>query len=128
LANARESAPTPFRVIVHPENRISGATAEFLSSLFLKKVTRWDGGETVRPVDQPPNSAVRARFSESVLKRSVAAVRNYWQQRVFSGRGVPPRVLESDQAVVSYVQKERGAVGYVSGAAKVDGVKVLVVK
>jgi hypothetical protein len=30
------------------------------------------------------NSAVRRRFTEEVLRRPLAAVRAYWQQRIFS--------------------------------------------
>ena len=61
---------------------------------------------------------MRRIFSERVLKRSVAAVRNYWQQRIFSGRDVPPPEVEGDEAVVAYVAEHPGAVGYVSLGAK----------
>ncbi|HMJ09829.1 MAG TPA: hypothetical protein VK524_00415 [Polyangiaceae bacterium] len=127
-ARAGEPAAPAFRVVVHPDHRTSSITQELLANLFLKKVGRWDSGARAQPVDQLPSSAVRQQFSQSVLKRSVAAVRSYWQQRIFSGRGVPPPALDSDQAVISYVQKEKGAVGYVSPSAKLDGVKVLALK
>jgi hypothetical protein len=58
----------------------------------------------------------------------VAAVKAYWQQRIFSGRGVPPPALDSDQAVLEYVASHPGAVGYVSGAAAVGSTKVMSVK
>ena len=60
-----------------------------------------------------------------VLRRSPEAVRNYWQQRIFTGRGVPPPELASDEAVLAYVREHRGAVGYVSAAAETSSVKVL---
>ena len=85
-------------------------------------------GETIRPVDLPPASAIRRRFSSSVLKRSVAAVRSYWQQRIFTGRDVPPPELESDEAVVRYVTKYEGAIGYVAPSAKVGDAKVLLLR
>jgi hypothetical protein len=103
-----------FKIVVHPDNAIAKVSRQVLSSLFLKQVTRWDDGEASRPVDLKSDSATRRRFSERVLNRSVAAVKNYWQQRIFSGGGVPPPELESDQAVLAYVTKHRGAVGYVS--------------
>ena len=109
-----------FRVIVHPDNPSTSLSRDALTDLFLKRTTRWGDGETIRPVDQRSDSAVRRRFSDSVLQRSVAAVKSYWQQRIFSGRELPPPELESDEAVVSYVMKHRGAVGYVSGAAKLE--------
>ena len=109
-----------FRVIVHPDNPSTSLSRDALTDSFLKRTTRWGDGETIRPVDQRSDSAVRRRFSDSVLQRSVAAVKSYWQQRIFSGRELPPPELESDEAVVSYVMKHRGAVGYVSGAAKLE--------
>ena len=99
-----------------------------LAGVFLKEVTRWDGGDTARPVDLKPDTSARRRFSEAVLNRSVAAVKSYWQQRIFSGRGVPPPELESDQAVIEFVTKHRGAVGYVSPGAAIGNAKVLQVE
>lgn len=117
-----ESVPD-FLVIVHPDNPSTSLSRDALTDSFLKRTTRWADGETIRPVDQRSDSAVRRRFSDSVLQRSVAAVKSYWQQRIFSGRELPPPELESDEAVVSYVMKHRGALGYVSGAAKLERAK-----
>jgi ABC-type phosphate transport system substrate-binding protein len=126
LPNAVARAQTAeFRIVVHPKNPIASANREFLSDAFLKKTTRWTDGETLRPVDLRADSSARKRFSESVLKRSVAAVRSYWAQRIFSGRGVPPPELDSDDSVIEYVLKHRGAVGYVSGGAKLGSAKVV---
>jgi len=125
---ARADAAPEFRVIVHPSNPLQAADRGYLADAFLKKVSRWESGETIRAVDLRPDSPARRRFSESVLKRSVGAVRSYWQQRIFSGRDVPPPELESDESVLAFVAKFPGAVGYVSGAAKLSGVRELSVK
>jgi ABC-type phosphate transport system substrate-binding protein len=124
-SSARAESAPDFRVIVHPDNPSTALTREFLIDAFLKRTTRWNDGEAIRPVDQRVDSAVRRRFSDSVLQRSVAAVKSYWQQRIFSGRDLPPPELDSDDAVMSYVLKHRGAVGYVSGTAKLDRVKAV---
>ena len=114
-----------FRVIVHPSNPLRVAERELVAETFLKKTTRWPGGEQIRPVDLRPGDQVRRRFSEIVLKRSVGAVRSYWQQRIFSGRDVPPPELDSETSVVAFVAKTPGAIGYVSGGAKLSGVAEL---
>ena len=62
-----------------------------------------------------------------VLRRSVAAVRSYWQQRIFSGRGVPPPELDDDAAVVRYVLKYPGAIGYVTEGTPLEGAKVVTI-
>ncbi len=123
-----QEAAADYRVVVHPSHAGGSVERAFLADAFLKKVTRWAGGETIRPVDLRPDSAARRRFTEVVLKRSVGAVRSYWQQRIFSGRDVPPPEVDSDAAVLAFVAKHPGAVGYVSGAAKLEGVRELSVR
>lgn len=116
---------TGFRVVTNRENAAGSVDREFLADAFLKKTTRWPDGAVIDAVDHRFGAPVRARFSEQVLRRSVAAIRNYWQQRIFTGRGVPPPELDSDEAVLRFVGSRRGAVGYVSEAADVSAVKVL---
>jgi hypothetical protein len=125
---AQQPAPPAYRVVVNARNPLSSVDRRFLSQAMLKKVTHWDHGEPIRPVDQGADSPTRRRFSSDVHNRSVAAIRNYWQQVIFSGRGVPPPELENDEAVVRFVARHPGAVGYVSGAADVAMVKVLLVR
>ena len=113
------------RIVVHPSNAMRSAAPSFLADAFLKKVTRWPSGETIRPLDQAPSSPVRRLFSRSILKKTVSAVRSYWQQRIFSGRDVPPPELDSDAAVIAYVERNPGAIGYVSSAAKLGTTREL---
>jgi ABC-type phosphate transport system substrate-binding protein len=127
-SSAARAADVEFRIIVDPESPMASATRELVAEAFLKTSTRWPDGEAIRPVDQRPDSSARKAFSDSILKRTVSAVRSYWQQRIFSGRGVPPPELDSDEAVVKYVSGHRGAVGYVSAAAKTGETKVITVK
>jgi ABC-type phosphate transport system substrate-binding protein len=117
-----------FRIIVNPDNPVSSLDRRFLADVYLKKATRWSNDEAIRPVDLGPGSAVRRLFSDDVLKRSVSAVKSYWQQMVFSGRGVPPPELDSDGEVVKFVLKNRGAVGYVSGGTDVGNAKIVPVR
>lgn len=129
-ASAEESRPPapPFWIVVHPDIRITTVDRTFLQDAFLKKVRTWPGGGVIHPVDMGRHSSVRARFSKEVLDRSVAAVNAYWQQRIFSGRDVPPPELDGDDKVLAYVLKREGAIGYVSGTADLRGVRVVSVR
>lgn len=124
-ATAAAQSRPQFRVIVHPSNPVTSVDQRFLADAFLKKVTRWGHDEAIRPVDLHADSPVRRHFSDDALKRSVAAVKNYWQQLVFSGRGIPPPEMDSDEQVVKFVLRNPGAIGYVSGTANVEGAKVV---
>ena len=114
-----------FIVIVHPSNPTNSASRELVADAFLKKTTQWPSGGIIRPVDLTPRSPTRRQFSEEVLHRSISEVRGYWQQRIFSGRDVPPPELESDDDVIRFVLDHEGGVGYVSGAAALRGAKPL---
>jgi hypothetical protein len=127
-AGAEPHGNPSFRLIVNPANPIAGVDRAFVSEAFLKKTTRWPNDELIRPVDLAPDSPTRRRFSDDLLKRSVAAVKSYWQQMVFSGRGLPPPELDNEEQVVRFVLKNPGAVGYVSGTTNLDGVKVIPVR
>jgi ABC-type phosphate transport system substrate-binding protein len=122
------AGPAAYRVIVNPSNPTASVERRFLADVFLKKATRWGDGEVVRPVDLTPDAPPRQRFSEEIVGRTVSAVKNYWQQQVFSGRDVPPPELDSDEDVVRFVLRYPAAVGYVSGSANLDRVKVLSVR
>lgn len=122
---AGASSGAEFVIIVNARNPAAGASTQFLSDAFLKKAVEWPNGVSIRAADQRFDSPVRRAFSATVLKRTVAAVRNYWQQRIFSGREVPPPEFDSDVAVIHYVQKHEGGVGYVSPGAAVNSVRVL---
>jgi ABC-type phosphate transport system substrate-binding protein len=127
LADGR-ALPT-YQVIVHPSNRLTTLDRKFLQDAFLKKITRWPESDAViRPVDLAPGSRARHAFSDDVLSRSVEAVKGYWQQRIFSGRDVPPPELDSDEEVVRFVLKYDGAVGYISGGASPLGSKIVDVR
>jgi len=122
------ASPPTYRLIVNPKNDATGVDRRFVADAFLKKITRWPDGESVHPVDLSAESLARARFSEEVIRRSVPAVKSYWQQLVFSGRDVPPPELDRDEDVIAYVLRFPGGIGYVSGAADVDRVKVVTIK
>jgi ABC-type phosphate transport system substrate-binding protein len=113
------------RVIVNAKNPTTKVSKQFVADAFLKKRTRWGGDSPIQPVDLGQKHSVRAKFSRSVLDRDVAAVRRYWAQLVFSGRGVPPPEVTDEDAVIAYVAKNAGAIGYVSAGATLTGVKAV---
>ena len=92
------------------------APSFFIAAIALNKVF---------PVDQTLSQIVRAEFSKQIHGKSPKTIRNYWQQQIFSGRGIPPPEKSSDMAVILYVQKHPGAIGYVSNKVPLRGVKVV---
>ena len=115
-----------FRVVVNADNPAKSLSTAQLDLYFLKKQTTWPDGGTVEPVDQSASSFLRALFTEDVHGRKVSAIRSYWQQQIFSGRGSPPPVMSSDAEVLAFVRMRPNAIGYVSAETEIgDGLKVV---
>jgi ABC-type phosphate transport system substrate-binding protein len=121
-------AESGFQVVVHPANSVNSVDQKYLAEIFLKKKIYWPDNRGIFVVDMVANSDVRRQFSERILDRPVSAVRNYWQQLLFSGRGVPPPELKSEQEVLEFIASHEDAIGYVSGSADVGGLKAVKIK
>lgn len=119
------SAPGSFKIIVHSSNGTGSMSRGQLASIFLKKTTRWQNGAVIAPVDLVDDTGTRQEFSRYVLNKAVSAVKSFWQQQIFSGRDVPPVEKRTDDEVIAFVRANPNAIGYVSGAARIAGVKTI---
>lgn len=122
------AAEQTFKVIVHPDNPVTSIDRGFLRDAYLKKAKEWSGDGAIRPVDLTAKFSVRTKFTEDVLRKTPAQLKNYWNQQIFSGKGVPPPEAESTAAVIKYVLANPGAVGYIPANVDAGGAKVIAVK
>lgn len=111
-----------FKVVVHTDNQIKEIKSSNLDNIYLKKISKWDDGTKIKPINLSSEADVRASFSKEVHKKSVSAVKAYWQKQIFTGKGVPPVEKSNDREVIEFVKSNPGAIGYVSGNANTDGV------
>jgi ABC-type phosphate transport system substrate-binding protein len=88
-------------------------TAAALRDIYLKKIFLDDRNQEFIPLNLPPDHALRRAFSLALFSKSAQELQNYWNQRYFHGIA-PPFVLGSAQAVVQFVAKTPGAIGYVT--------------
>ena len=112
-------------VITHPSNATS-LTADDVQRLFLGKNKSFPGGGEATPVSNK-NDAVREQFNQVLLGKNESQIKAYWSQLVFTGKGTPPKELDSDDAVKQFVANNPTAIGYID-AAKVDGSVKVVLK
>lgn len=124
VMTAAAAAQDGFRIVVNPQNPVSSLSKGQVAKFFLEPAT-WDDGAVVSPVDLLATSAIRDGFSREVLGLPVpAAVDRLREAAKVSGTSPPP-AMATDREVLAYVRLKAGAIGYVSLAADVSGVKVL---
>jgi len=116
-----------YKVVVNASNPTAPLSRLKLGEMFLKKSPRWPDGIPVMPVEPSGKSPVRQRFTLEIYGKQVIAISAYWQQMIFSGKGIPPPEKSTDAEVVTYVRDTPGAIGYVWAGADTSSVKVVAV-
>lgn len=126
-ASSPEPAPAQeFVVIVNASNPVASMSKEEVAKLFLKKTVSWPAGTTVAAVEQPMTAKTREAFAREVLGKTIAQVKSYWQQQIFSGRDVPLPEKQNDDDVVAFVRSNPNGIGYVAKGVEVGrGVKII---
>ncbi len=114
------------RIIANPSVKEDAISAEEIKSIFLKERNSLRDGTHVEPVLSEGGPA-HATFLKNYLRENDDALQNYYRSLVFTGKGSMPRALHTDEEVVAYVAKTRGAIGYVGATVTLDGVKTLAV-
>ena len=109
-----------FKLVVHISNDLEELPAKTVSRIFLGKLTRWENGKRIAPVEPATASAVRVAFSTTIHGRSVDAVRGYWRTQIYSGRSVPPQERNTDTEILDVVRANPNAIGYVSAEIPLD--------
>ena len=111
IANRSVDVPTP-------------VSLEEIAAIYLLRITVWPDGTHIVPVNREATSLVREEFTAKILQEDNAALAAYWNEMHFMGKE-PPVVQQSDQAVLAFVRKVPGAIGYISASMPPVNVKVL---
>jgi len=112
------------RVIANSSVQATSISASDLKSVYLEEKSSLAGSGHVEPVLAKGGPAHEA-FLKHVLGRSDSDLQMYYRSLVFTGRGSLPKTLDSDEAVVAYVARTRGAIGYVGIGTNAEGVRTL---
>lgn len=115
------------KIIANASVKAAAVSPEEIRSVFLVTKTSLSDGSHVEPVLLKGGPAHDA-FVRQYLGKTDAALENYYRSLVFTGRGLMPTALASDQVVIQYVAKTKGAVGYVNVLVNAPGVKTLEIK
>ncbi|MBB4845913.1 ABC-type phosphate transport system substrate-binding protein [Paucibacter oligotrophus] len=127
LAAAALAAPKEptLLLIAHKDVTLDKLSPERATQIFLRQQQSWPDGQAIQPIDLREGHALRRAFYEQLSGRSPGQLRAYWARQSFTGMGLPPRQVESDEEVARLVQSTPGAIGYVTRKPAGSTVKVL---
>lgn len=127
LVVAATAAPSAVKLIANESVAASSVSVTEVQDVYLQTAPNLGGGGRVVPVLEKAGPAHEA-FLREFVKKSDVALLTYYRSLVFTGKGIMPKMLDSEDEVVAYVAKTKGAVGYVSAATPAPGTKTIQVK
>ena len=105
------------QVITSPERPAAALDRQALLAVFLMRVRQWPDGTPVRVYVLPSNHPVHDRFARELLGTFPYVLDRNWDRLVFTGTGLKPEVVQSEDEMREKVLKTPGAIGYVRAAA-----------
>ncbi len=124
LSFSGHSIAANFKVVVHDNFPLEKIGVKDLRKIFLQKMKNISG-KSILAVNLDAKHAVRAAFSNEVLRKDSSKLERYYLRRALSGKGAPPQALDSEEAVVSYIKSHPGAIGYIGSGSDSGGLRTL---
>lgn len=122
---ALRAAPAdPIIVIVNKDNP-NPVDKAFVVHVYTGAVKGWEDGSPVFALDQPEDSEARDLFAAQVLGKTRAQLKAIWSQNIFTGKGLPPRVVNLDGEMKRIVASNRHAIGYIRASQLDDSVRAV---
>ncbi len=114
-------------VITHPGVKEIGMSKAKLAKIYLGKLKHYSNGDRVKMVDLPKSSKSHKKFYSSVVKKTDSEINRYWAKLKYTGKGKPPKKLNSARDVLQWVANTEGAIGYIDGKYLNKSVKVVLI-
>lgn len=124
LMSANLAVAADLVIIVNPSNG-NAIDLKVTQRIFLGKEKKFDDGTETIAINQAAEAEIRQQFDETVLGRSSSQVSAYWSKLVFTGKGIPPKEVNSDAEVIDLVSKNPSVIGYIDRSSVTDAVKVI---
>jgi ABC-type phosphate transport system substrate-binding protein len=112
-------------VVIGNKDNPNTVDKAFIARAFSGDAKTWPEGGQVMLIDQAEDNPLRGTFYTSVVGKSASNVKAMWAQQVFSGKALPPKVIDGDAEVKKAVASQRNAIGYIKPSSVDDSVKVL---
>ena len=112
-------------VVIGNKDNSNTADKAFIARAFSGDAKTWPEGGQIMLIDQGEDNPLRGTFYTSVVGKSASNVKAMWAQQVFSGKGLPPKVIDGDAEVKKAVAAQGNAIGYIKPSSVDDSVKVL---
>jgi len=100
-------------VIAHPSLSSSELTDSKLRRIYTMKIRHWPDQQPIQLFVFPSDSHLHNDFTKRVLKMFPYQLDRIWNKLAFSGAGVMPTEVATEEEMIRLVNTTPGAIGYI---------------
>ncbi|TAE24379.1 MAG: hypothetical protein EAZ92_13400 [Candidatus Kapaibacterium sp.] len=111
-------------VITHKSSSAQNLEADKILDIYTLNTRNWADGSKITVFEVKGDSPVKSRFY-AALNTAFSEMQKLWLKKQFSGKGLPPTAVNSEQELLEKVANTPGAIAYVNAENVNKNVKVL---
>jgi len=111
-------------VVVGKNSPIHSLSQHEINDIFLGNAASLPNVGKVVPLDRSEET-LRAEFYQDYTGRNLPQIKAHWAKNIFTGRGYPPKTVNSIDELKALLQKNPNAISYVTPDKVDDSMKVL---
>lgn len=112
-------------VIVNKDNH-NNISKQLVIKIYKGEAKLWGTGGAIEALSLPESSPETDDFCNEILGKKLIHMKLLWSQMMFSGQGVPPREVASDEDVKKTVSNNVNAIGFIKASSLDDSVKAVI--
>jgi ABC-type phosphate transport system substrate-binding protein len=111
-------------VIGNLKNNIKLLNSIQVEAIFMGRLRSLPNGRFALPLDQ---LTLRSEFYQKLTSRPIEQINAYWTRIMFTGQASPPIILPDDIAVLTAVNENKDAIGYIDKKNVNNKVRILLI-
>ena len=115
-------------VITHPSVSEPILTTSQLRRIYTMRQIQWPDGRRITVFVLPRQHVLHVRFSKERLQMFPYQLDRIWNKLTYSGLGVAPIMLNTQEDLIEAVRQTPGAIGYVENIKDEEAVHVVKIK
>jgi ABC-type phosphate transport system substrate-binding protein len=100
-------------IVTHPQVTETSLTKSQLRRIYTMRQLRWSDNSAINVFVLPSQHDLHQRFAKERLQIFPYQLNRIWHKLTYSGLGVAPIIVASEQELIQAVIKTPGAIGYI---------------
>lgn len=118
------SKSNSFIVITNTSSAVDSISKNELRDIYNGDMVFWKTGKRIRAARLSDESPTSEEFLTDIMGKSPSQFVQHWRHKLFSGKGLPPKVIDGAEKMMAYVEENEGSIGFVPASKRVTSAKI----